>query len=680
MCAMIAPRPSPPDASSAQEMALRDAVDAFFRPGGGLERACANEPFPYEHRPQQHQMAIAVAEAIEQGRPLVVEAGTGVGKSFAYLVPVLLAASRTGNKAIVSTHTISLQEQLMHKDIPFLQAHLGVAFKAVLAKGRNNYLCKRRLEAARRMGGELFPSEQAKELQRIERWVARTQDGSLQDLSPQPSPDVWASVCAEEGICTTQGAGRHGDCFLTCARRAMLEADVLVVNHHLFFSELALRRTGRGFFPPYEWVILDEAHEIEDVATEHMGLRLSEYVFEHWLRRLYVPETNKGLLYTLRKGKAAHLVSRLRDELAAFFRTVEQEVALDEESPQRVLPQPLAIDPVLPHRIGALAETVRECADQVKDTDLKAEFLAAHRKGVALRENLDAYLNQDLPEHVYWVEQEGKRKRKQTVLYSAPIEVAPTLQQLLFDRIPSVVMTSATLAVDDSLDYFKARTGAGESAGLQVGSSFDFTRQMRVYIPKTMPDPNQTEAFVAAASRAIRHFVHQSRGRAFVLFTSARMLGRVADEVQAALRGKGFSLLVQGRGQSRHRMLEQFQSDPQCVLFGLNSFWMGVDVRGEALSNVIITRLPFAVPDQPITQARMERIRERGGDPFRDYALPVAILRFRQGVGRLIRTATDEGMVVILDTRILTKWYGRYFLRALPESPVEVLEAIPEPD
>jgi ATP-dependent DNA helicase DinG len=294
------------------------------------------------------------------------------------------------------------------------------------------------------------------------------------------------------------------------------------------------------------------------------------------------------------------------------------------------------------------------------------------RRGTGLREALDTYLRQSLSDHVYWIEQEGRRK--QMVLYSAPVDVAPLLRQSLFDRSPCVVMTSATLAVRDSMDYLCSRLGADECEALQVGSPFDYARQMRVYLAKGLPDPNDDAGFLDKGTQAVEHFLDRSKGRAFVLFTSARRMKAMAERMRPFMDERGYALLVQDGSLPRHAMLDQFQRGEANVLFGLASFWMGVDVRGEALSNVIITRLPFAVPDHPIVKARMERIREQGGDPFKEYSLPEAVLKFRQGIGRLVRTATDEGMVAILDSRILSKWYGRLFLEALPDCAVEEVE------
>ncbi len=669
---MIMPIEEPKDAPAAPPEFPARVAD-FFRPGGAFEIGCSGEPFPYEHRPQQLRMADAVAAALAGGRHLAVEAGTGVGKSFAYLVPAILAAMERKQRTVVSTCTISLQEQLMAKDIPFLRTHLGADFRAVLVKGRSNYLCRRRLDRAIHGGPSLFDAGGQDWLHRIRDWAAHeAQEGALQELPFQPPPGVWDTVCAEADNCRGPKCPEYRSCFLMTARRQVATADLMVANHHLLFSDLGLRGDDAGFLPDFTAVVLDEAHTVEDVASDHFGLRLSHFAFEHLLRRLYLPETGKGLLAMLRRGAPTQTVQLLWDGVARLFDDLREAAALRPGETQRRLLKPLAIESAVPGLLKKLSAELRELQEEMEDEDLVAEVRQSARRAGAVAAELDAFLGQTLEDHVYWMELEGRRR--QLVLHSAPVEVAPVLRKALFDAVPTVIMTSATLAVNESLDYFLGRVGAAGSEGISVGSPFDYVRQMRVWIPDRMPKPSEEDAYTPAAARAVVYFASHTRGSAFVLFTSSASMRKIAALVRGPLERAGLAMLVQGEGLSRHRMLEEFRKGQGAVLFGLDSFWMGVDVRGEALSNVIIMRLPFAVPDQPVVRARLDRIQQRGGDPFREYSLPEAVIKFRQGVGRLIRTATDTGVIVVLDRRIADQWYGRWFLRSLPECPVEFVE------
>lgn len=653
---------------------MREIAGPVFERDGRLAGATTGD-FSYEARPQQVEMARAVADALDAACHLVVEAGTGVGKSLAYLVPLLVHAKRAGKRAMVSTHTISLQEQLIGKDLPLLHDRLGVGFRAVLVKGRSNYLCLRRLARARMHQRELFGEGVAEELERIRAWADRTEDGSVQELRRQPSPEAWGAVCAEHGNCLGSKCPERKRCFLFRARAQMHEADLLVANHHLLFSDVALRRAGAGFLPDVAALVMDEAHTVEDTASEHLGIRLSPYAFEYWLRRLFNPETGKGLLGYLRAGPAAQTVTRLWAAVAELFHEVPRAAGLGAHESQKTVAGPLTVETEVPELLkelsGRLALLIEELED--RDEESRAELRGLRGQGCALGGMLEAFLGQLLPDHVYWLEREGKRR--QVVMHSAPIEIAPVLRDTLFAHVPTVILTSATLAVGGRLEYFRDRLGAGEECALLcLGSPFDHARQMRLHVATNAPDPNEKDAYAEAVAKGVLRWSLKTRGRAFALFTSDELLKRTAQALREPLEAAGLTLLAQGGGLTRRAMLETFRKDTGFVLFGLDSFWMGVDVRGAALSNVILTRLPFAVPDHPVVAARLKRIKERGGDPFREYSLPEAVLKFRQGFGRLIRSQTDEGIVVVLDSRLLTKWYGRVFLRSLPECPVDTFE------
>lgn len=673
---MITPFPDQPDvddfdpfANEEDEVVFpdsRERVRAILGPHGDLAEVFKDRGGEYESRPQQLQMAEAVAESMAAGEHLVVEAGTGVGKSFAYLTPLILGSLATGRKVVVSTYTISLQEQVLQKDIPRLSEALGRDIKAVLVKGRGNYLCLRRLALARRNGGDLFRPEEKEWIERLSVWSRQTEDGSVQSLPEQPPPAVWAQVCAEEGMCMYPKQRDHKDCFLTRARQQMQEADILIVNHALFFADLAMRDDGGGILPGYDVVVLDEAHQAEDVAGQSLGLRLTPYSFQRWTRSLYSPENRKGLLSLLKKGGLAHDVEQVRSAVDQLFVRFLSHARFGEHDQSTVrLREPLDWRSPVSTMIRRICKELQDIELELEPGDIQAEVALARRRGADLAMSLDSFMLQTEKDAVYWLEWEGAH-RKRVVLNGAPVDVGTRLQAMLFEKLHCVVMTSATLAVDDSLRYFRQRMGAETARELMVGSPFDYARQMRVIAPGGMPDPNDREYGLAVARKA-EQYIHRSNGAAFVLFTSVALLNEVVNHSRESLEADGFTCCVQGRDLARHELLQRFIEEDRSVLFGVNSFWMGVDVPGNDLTNVIITKLPFAVPDHPLTQARMESISAQGGNAFKDYSLPEAVIKFKQGVGRLIRGHSDEGIIVLLDPRIQNKWYGRWFRKALPE-------------
>lgn len=655
----------------------QDSFDGerIFGPAGLLAKAWPG----YEDRPQQRQMAKAVQGALKGNFHLAVEAGTGVGKSFAYLVPAIEAAKEQKCRILISTYTITLQEQLINKDIPFLTRLSDDYFTACLAKGRNNFICLRRLEFAVRRQQGLFDSDTA-ELVRLSNWAKQSSDGSLSDMNFVPSPQIWHSVMSEHGNCRGRRCPHFNRCFYWRSRRRLESADIIVANHALLFSDLVLRQQNVSILGDYRFVIVDEAHNIEHVAEEHFGLDISDRRMSFLLQGLYNQKTKKGLLTNTPYAEAVSLVKSCHKMADNFFKSVGRWLDADKGNGRT---RPGFVSDCLTESVKKLRLALSKIAGQTEDFDEQFEFLRFADLLSAFEADLQAFLTHKNDNHVYWVESE-KNKRKTLTLRSAPINPAENIKKCLFDRFGSVVLTSATLCAasgddDEGFGFFAERIGLEKFERLKLGSPFDYQRQVTMYIEPDLPEPND-EGFAEAATEKIKKYIKLTDGRAFVLFTSYQMLDEFAEILSGWLGENNIGLLVHGAGTDRGELLRRFKSDilrpgsPQAgnVLFGTDSFWQGVDVPGEALSNVIIVRLPFAVPTHPLVQGRIENLRAEGRDPFLCYQLPAAIIKFKQGFGRLIRNKADTGIVVVLDSRILRKGYGREFLAAIEKCRIEI--------
>ncbi len=624
----VAPRHSSPGLSQ-----------AFFGPQGLLARSLPG----YEERPTQERLAEAVGRVLEQGGLLLAEAGTGTGKTLAYLLP----AVELGRRVVISTGTKALQEQLVSKDIPLLAQALGRELNVAVMKGRGNYLCLLRFASFAR-AGTFRRLDEVPLFRSVEAWAQKTASGDRGEIEDLPdSVDFWREVSAASENCIGQTCPEFDACFVTRMRQQALEADLVVVNHHLLCADLAVKDGSYGaVIPPYDTVILDEAHLIEDVATQYFGSHVSSLRIEDLCRDVE------------RELKAGKLDAReVLAEVASIRHRAERFFKLLLHSPGRRL-TPDWMNPREAEESRALITRLEGLRTSILALTQRPEPLSvlASRTGT-LRDELLFVLSAEEDNHVYFVEVRGRN----VLLRATPIDVAETLRELLFDPIRAAVLTSATLAVDGGFDYLQARLGIEATEQLLLASPFDFGRQAILYVPRGMPEP-QSPAFVERAAEQVLRLLKTSRGRAFVLFTSYANMNAVAERVAGAL---PFPILIQGEA-PKAVLLDSFRSLPGAVLFATASFWQGVDVVGEQLSCVIIDKLPFASPGDPVVAARIDRLKRQGGNPFAEYQVPVAVLMLKQGLGRLIRSASDRGILAVLDSRLIEKSYGRRFLSSLP--------------
>lgn len=645
-------------------MSIRTPTD-ILGPNGKLAEILDG----YEPREPQLEMASTVSQALEQGEHAIIEAPTGVGKSFAYLIPAIQHALSSKTPVVISTGTIALQEQLVDKDVPVLQ-EVFPELKAVLVKGRNNYVSLRRLQHALDSDQATFTSrDDISELKQIGAWAKEATDGDRADLGYDPPPAVWRAVQSDAGNCQGRKCPRYRECFFYKARREIEDANLLIVNHHLYFSDLALRDDHAGILPAHSVVVFDEAHQLEDIATDHLGTSLAESNIRYHLDGLW--NGRKGILASMDGSEAAKdAVDATRDASQAFWGDVV--VLANKLGGDHVrLPDDQRPDNPLSPALLRLAKAISDLRGLSDDDNQNQELRAQADKTLQFAHQLSV-INDGADDDFVTYATIPASPRASVALASHPLSVAGALRERLFGEMGNVILTSATLAADDSERFLFLRKRLGLDGGLarRLDSPFDYHQQAKLLLNRSTIDPN-SERFAYALGNWLGDFLDDAEGGTFILFTSYRQLDLVHGILRPRLDRAGRFVLRQGDRMGRSQMLDLFKRTGNAILFGTASFWEGVDVRGDALRNVVITKLPFVVPDHPLVEARHREIERQGGNPFMLRTVPEAIIRLKQGIGRLIRTSTDSGTIAICDHRILSRQYGRYFLRALPDMPTE---------
>jgi len=630
----------------------------------GIDGILSEKLEGFEHRPQQVKMAQAVETAFSQAKHLIVEAGTGTGKSLAYLIPAILWAVENNKKVVISTYTKTLQQQILNHDIPFLREKLGISFRYALCMGNENYLSLRRLERSAQTG--LFnKAEEEEQRNKIFGWAAKTETGYRSDLPFEVMPQVWEEVGRQKDLCLGKNCKTHSSCFYFKARKKWFGAHLLIVNHHLFFANVA---NSGAVLPAYDAVVFDEAQNLEDAATQFLGLEISNSNLFYFLDRLHNPRTKKGLLTRLDHAIVPHvkkLTMTVRQAVEAFFTHFIEEYGKEDRVVRFYKP------PILDNGIYVPMEALRVSLKSL-EVGLNAEedridAAAAAERCFEFNNTVSAILNQNLPGYVYWIEIVKRKRITRVVLRGVPIHVAEELHAQVFDKLDRMIMTSATLTTSKNFEFIKERLGYQPTEELLLDAPFDYPNQALLYVPNDLPEPgSETGHYVEELSDRCKELIMTSGGKTFILFTSYALLNQIYEKLDDW--SLPFPLIRQGDLPTT-LMIDKFKEKPS-VIFGTNAFWQGVDIPGKALQSVIITKLPFDVPKEPLTEARIEELKSQNIDPFSYYQIPRAIIQLKQGFGRLIRKKTDKGVVSLLDSRISRRGYGKKFIASLPACPV----------
>ncbi len=639
---------------------FKDKVFNILGNDGVISRALEN----YESRPQQLKMAQGICESIEAQKHLLVEAGTGVGKSLAYLVPFIIYAAENDKKVVVSTNTKTLQQQLYEKDLPFLKRALGVEFDFALCVGAENYLCIRRLRSE--FSRDLFDTDARRnDAKRITAWSSKTNTGLKSELGFIPIDELWDKICRDPDLCLGNKCAHKDGCFYKNAKKHERNSHILITNHALFFTNLA---SGGLVLPAFHAVVFDESQTLEDVATSYLGHEISNVKMKYLFDAVYNPKTRKGILLKFKdqrdKANAAREyleASRAAAEL--FFEELSKKFGFKNEV-KRIRTKNIIFN-YLEEPLNRLADSLKELLENVKNDEDESLVKKYVKKCISLSAGVSFILSLADDNYVYWVEVVERRAGLKYSLFAAPIQIAEELNKQLFEKVKPIILTSATLSTNNNFDFIRSRLGIKECGELLLGSPFNYEENVLLYLVKKIADPaDEPEKFQTQSLAHVRELIDITRGRTFILFTSYKMLRIVYDDLK--LNYEGINLLKQG-DMPRYELLANFKRNMNSVLLGTNTFWQGVDVPGKALECVIITKLPFSVPDDPMTEARMELIESRNGNPFLEYQVPQAIMMFKQGFGRLIRTKSDRGVVAVLDPRVSTRTYGKSFLNVLPK-------------